>query len=85
MEGIIEAIIDEITYLTIQNALEQAVSADLEDIVPSMLLKEIYASAAINEEGLCTAAGCRICNEPFGEPHRHMELTPKSRIRRRKE
>ena len=85
MEEVVEAILDEITDLTVQNAMEQAASANLEKIVPSTLLREIYASVANNEEGLRTASGCQVCNDSFLKLHQCMELPPHLRIIRRKE
>ena len=86
MVQVIEAILAEIDDLTIRNAMRPRVSAQLEEIVPTVVLEEMCADIANCEASRCAATGCRSCTEGFLQRHCGISvLTENLRIKRRKD
>lgn len=86
MEQVIEAILAEIDDLTIRNAMRPRVSAQLEETVPTVVLKEMCADIENREVSRCTATGCRSCIESFLQgPCGRSVSTENLRIKRRKD
>lgn len=84
MGEIIKAILAEIDDLTIQNAMKHRVSARLEEIVPTVVIKEMYLE---NSEVLsCTSTDGRYCTEQLLQrPRRSSVSVGDLRIKRRKD
>lgn len=86
MEQVIEAILAEIDDLTIHNAMRHRVFAQLEEIVPTVVLKEMCVDIANREASRCAATGCRSRTERFLQrPCVRSVSTENLRIKRRKD
>lgn len=86
MGEIIKAILTEIDDLTIQNAMKHRVSARLEEIVPTVVIKEMCTYLENSEVLSCTSTDGRYCTEQLLQrPRRSSVSVGDLRIKRRKD